>query len=141
MDAVKWFKNVARALKRGHLITIDYGDTAGVVHTATSTTHKLAVNAGTGYIMPGSKTKLIYEWVGGVDITTPVDFTAIQKTGESLGFKGSFLIQAEFLAGIGALKHLVQKALLNDRNLSIYSDQMRQLLNNHHKVLVQGKRI
>jgi len=137
LDAVKWMKNVAKSLRRGYVITIDYGARAEVLHSKKSVLHKLAVGT-VNYSLPGRNEKHIFDWVGGIDITTPVDFTALLKTGESYGLRGEMLTQKDFLVRAGVLDQVAARLLLNDRSTMNNIDQIRALFTTH-LVLLQAK--
>ncbi len=87
---------IARALSRGFVLTIDYGDLARELYSP-------ARNAGTirtfqGHLL-GDRP---YTEVGSQDITASVDFTALQEEGERVGLRSlGMTTQADALAALG----------------------------------------
>jgi SAM-dependent MidA family methyltransferase len=138
LELTKWMTGVARALKRGYVITIDYGDYANLVHLKDGPWHE-AVVAGTNYTLTSGGDKAIYERVGGVDITTYVDFSMLMKAGERLGLKGMLVSQNDFLARAGAANAVAAKLSIGDIRTSRNLDQISRLFNDRHKVLIQAK--
>jgi SAM-dependent MidA family methyltransferase len=93
--AAAWWREAAGWLRRGRLLTLDYGLSAEeffAPHRAQGTLrayhrHRLSDN--------------VLANVGEQDITAHVNFTAIQSAGEAAGLKTTeFMSQAQFLTGI-----------------------------------------
>jgi SAM-dependent MidA family methyltransferase len=102
LEAQAWMERAARSLKRGYLITIDYGASAaelyGAPHRSDGTLrafrrHRLADDP---LANPGEQ-----------DLTTTVDWTHIMKTGEELGLRPvAFERQDRFLLRAGLPEQL-----------------------------------
>jgi SAM-dependent MidA family methyltransferase len=94
-EALPWMKTLARIMRRGFAVLIDYGYTrdeqlAGR-HRDTLMTYRQH-SAGTNP----------YEAPGEQDITAHVNFTALMESGKTSGFDPLALVtQAQFLMGIG----------------------------------------
>lgn len=96
-----WTEAVARALERGFVLTVDYGDTARGLYAAP--------RAG-GTLRCAYRHVPIddpYARIGGQDITAHVDFTALAKAGERCGLATlGYTTQAAFLENLGARSFL-----------------------------------
>ncbi len=96
-----WVTKAARALGKGFLLTIDYGDTAGRVHSP-------ARPAGT--IRSYRRHRLVdnlYESPGQQDITSHVNFSALIRWGGEAGLDDAgFTSQSHFLLNLGILDFL-----------------------------------
>jgi SAM-dependent MidA family methyltransferase len=104
LDALRWMQHIARSLRNGYVITIDYGYTRA---------ESIRFPAGTlmGYRRHMAREDVLVE-PGERDITAHVNFTAIGEAGVSMGLSqesfetlGSFLLRAgeadQFAAAIG----------------------------------------
>ena len=118
-----WSQDVAAALKRGFVLTIDYGHIArrlydsNVRFRGTLVTYHSHIQTDTPLSMIGSQ-----------DITAQVDFTSISKSGEQAGLNSLGLVtQREFLSNLG-LATLQRR--LSRQNLS-----PRQMLANQAGIL------
>jgi SAM-dependent MidA family methyltransferase len=105
--AAAWFTSVARGLRRGYAIVIDYGYPAAELYRA----HRLAgtVRAHRGHTVSDDP----FAHVGEQDLTAHVDFSALRRAGERAGltFAGQ-TNQGAFLASLDMGDLLV--ALGND---------------------------
>jgi len=101
LDAVKWLRKVARALRRGFLVTIDYGDLARELWKA---------ERSRGTLRSFYRHRLIdspLQRVGEQDITASVNFTSLIEYGCDFGFElQSFERQAAFLTRMGLIERL-----------------------------------
>ena len=118
-----WSQDVAAALKRGFVLTIDYGHIArrlydsNVRFRGTLVTYHSHIQTDTPLSM-----------IGNQDITAQVDFTSISKSGEQAGLNSLGLVtQREFLSNLG-LATLQRR--LSSQNLS-----PRQMLANQAGIL------
>ncbi|MBI5198030.1 MAG: SAM-dependent methyltransferase, partial [Nitrospirae bacterium] len=95
LEASRWIRKVGGFLRRGFIVTVDYGDRAEDL-----------------YIPERSDTLLCYyrrtisgdpfQHVGEQDITSHVDFSALMKAGEEAGLRTlGFTSQFYFLLGLG----------------------------------------
>ncbi|MBW3633553.1 MAG: SAM-dependent methyltransferase [Chloroflexi bacterium] len=95
-SATAWFASVARGLRRGYAIVIDYGYPAAELYEA----HRLAgtVRAYRGHTVSDHP----FAHVGEQDLTAHVDFSALRRAGEDAGltFAGQ-TNQGAFLASLG----------------------------------------
>lgn len=97
----EWLKKVSRAVARGLLLTIDYGDTAERLHSP---------GRPRGTIRSYRKHRLLdslYQYPGGQDITAHVNFTDLFRWGEEAGLKkAGYTSQTYFLLNLGILDYL-----------------------------------
>jgi SAM-dependent MidA family methyltransferase len=101
--AAKWFAEISRGLAHGYAIVIDYGYAAKELYQS----HRLE---GTmrGYY-GHTVTDDPFVRVGEQDLTAHVDFTALQRAGESAGMtRAGLTTQGAFLASLGLGDLLVQ---------------------------------
>jgi len=99
LEATRWIQEVGQALERGWVITIDYGYPAAVLYGKRSGTlacyHRHQV-----HYSP-------YEFIGEQDITSHVNFTALDQWGRRTGLEvGGFTNQTRFLQGLGLASRL-----------------------------------
>jgi SAM-dependent MidA family methyltransferase len=95
LRAREWIGDVAHALRRGYVLTIDYGHPASKYYAPHRTGGTL-----TAYVKHHPIDDVLAE-PGMRDITAHVDFTALVKAGEQSGLKTvGFLDQQHFLMGI-----------------------------------------
>jgi len=94
--APSWMARAARALRRGFVLTLDYGYEAPELYAPWRKRGTLL----TFYRHTAGDDP--YVRVGRQDITASVDFTTVRRAGESAGLKTlAFTAQSEFLAGLG----------------------------------------
>lgn len=141
LQAVEWMRWVAGALKKGFVITIDYGYPAEELY---------APDRGKGTLLCYHKHRTVedpFVNIGEQDMTSHVDFTNLMMTGESCGLKtAGFTDQMHFLFGLGigkSIEEISAKAsteadALNAR-LLIKNLIMPGRMGNVFKVLVQYK--
>jgi SAM-dependent MidA family methyltransferase len=94
LEATQWIQEVGEALQRGWVMTIDYGYTAATLYSKRSGTlacyHRHRVH------------HCPYENIGEQDITTHVNFSALDHWGRQKGLEvGGFTNQAHFMQGLG----------------------------------------
>jgi SAM-dependent MidA family methyltransferase len=95
LAARRWMRDVAGFMRRGYLVTIDYGYPASVYYAPFRSEGTL-----TCYQEHRQGRDVLAE-PGGHDITAHVDFTALAHTGERAGWQTLALIdQQRFLTGI-----------------------------------------
>lgn len=107
LDARVWLEEVAAAIKRGYLITLDYGDLTY------------------GRYLPGDTLRCFYKHtvnseplarVGLQDITADVDFSSLIYWGQLLGLQPvKYERQVDFLIGVGLLERLMSTGSLRER--------------------------
>lgn len=95
LQARAWMDQVARALHRGFVVTIDYGFPASIYYAPFRTAGTL-----TGYRRHRRSDHLL-GFAGEQDLTAHVDFTALTRVGKEAGLgTGGVVDQQRFLTGI-----------------------------------------
>jgi SAM-dependent MidA family methyltransferase len=110
--AATWFATACRGLERGYAIVIDYGYAAKELYKE----HRLegTVRGYYGHTVIDNP----YVRIGEQDLTAHVDFTALQRAGESAGMAlAGLTTQGAFLASLGLGDLLVQ--LQQDETASV----------------------
>jgi SAM-dependent MidA family methyltransferase len=109
LAAPAWIANAARSLRRGFLLTLDYGYEAPELYApwrkrgTLLTFHRHAAGDDP------------YVRVGRQDITASVDFTSVRRAGEAAGLTTlSQVSQAELLAGLGIGEALSNRPAAED---------------------------
>ncbi|NEO29466.1 MAG: class I SAM-dependent methyltransferase [Symploca sp. SIO3C6] len=101
LAALEWLKNIANRLKRGFLLTIDYGYTAERYYL--SARHQGTLQCYYHHRHHDDP----YLYIGHQDITAHVNFTALERQGELCGLrKVGFTQQGLFLMALGLGKRL-----------------------------------
>ncbi|MBI2863983.1 MAG: SAM-dependent methyltransferase [Chloroflexi bacterium] len=139
LQAVAWIREVARHLRRGFVITIDYGYPAAELYSASRPRGTLLCYYRHSYLEDP------YVRVGQQDITAHVDFTALAKAGEEEGLLPLRLCpQRDFLLSLGLsdfVNELEKKGLSAEYRANRLA--MEELVKpdglGRLKVLVQGK--
>jgi SAM-dependent MidA family methyltransferase len=143
LQALNWMEKVGRCLKKGFVLTIDYGYLTDELYTPSRRDGTLLCY----YQHQASFNP--YERLGEQDITSHVNFTSLIKKGEEVGLHFTGLVpQYRFLIGLGILQEMESL----ERDLSEI-DGLRLRLSLKHliepeagmgevfKVLIQHKRI
>ena len=142
LEAVRWVQRVAKGLKQGFVITIDYGYPADELYSPLRP-------AGTFLCYQGHKALSDpYVLLGLQDMTSHVDFTSLIAAGEGVGLKCTGLVpQYRFLLALGILERLAQLGngkgegeALNER-LTIKNLILPGGMGETFKVLIQHKGI
>lgn len=95
LRARSWIADVARALVKGYVLTIDYGHPAALYYSPHRTSGTL-----TAYVKHHAVDDVLAE-PGRRDITAHVDFSALDRAGEDAGLTTlGFIDQQRFLMGI-----------------------------------------
>ena len=96
LQAIEWLNDIAQTLRKGYIITMDYGfQSSGlyVNHKCNGTLlcyHKHSINEN------------VYQNIGRQDITSHVNFSALQYWGKQMGLEDcGFTNQANFLLALG----------------------------------------
>jgi SAM-dependent MidA family methyltransferase len=144
LAAPVWMRQVAQRIKRGFVMTIDYGYPAEELY---------APHRRTGTLMCYHRHQADdnpYERVGEKDITAHVDFTALQKAGSETGLETLwFGEQYRFLLGLGFFEELVrlEAAAVDEKEARALRLTLKNLImpeagmGETFKVLVQGKNV
>jgi SAM-dependent MidA family methyltransferase len=139
LEALKWINEISACLKKGYIITIDYGYSGAELYCDRHSQgtivcyHNHSVN------------DCPYEHIGRQDITSHVNFSALDHWGMKSGlFSCGFTNQASFLLGLGLNEYLTQ-SMNHAKN---FSDLKRNALlkymllidmGDKYKVLIQQK--
>jgi SAM-dependent MidA family methyltransferase len=139
LAALDQLENISRSLKRGYLVTIDYGYTAAEVAAGR--------RCASGSLMSYARHQAfedVFSDPGGRDITAHVNFTALEERGKQLGLTSlSLQTQAQFLLHAGQPDEF-QEALAarDDADAQRLRMQLKTLLfgmGETFRVLVQRK--
>ncbi len=96
LEAQRWMRDVARVLKRGFVLTVDYGHAARDLYSPARKNGTLMCYAG------HRASEEPYENIGLQDMTAHVDFTSLALAGEQAGLEMTgFTNQLSFLTGLG----------------------------------------
>jgi len=128
LEATEWIRDAANALASGFVLTIDYGHCAADLYSRQSGTlacyhrHRVA--------------HCPYEHIGEQDITTHVNFSALDHWGRRYGLEYcGYTSQTRFLQGLGLTARL--------RREGVATPQLRKLIemSEQFKVLIQRKNL
>lgn len=134
--AAEWLKHVSEKLRKGFVLTIDYGDTTDGIYRENGSDGTLRC------FYNHTVNQNYYERLGEQDITAHVDFTNLMNTGKSLGLEVTgFTKQSHFLIALGILENLNNtkkdiETILKVKNL-FHPEGMGDIF----KVLIQHKNI
>lgn len=104
LEAPAWIRRAAAALRRGYLLTLDYGYEAADLYAPWRKRGTLL----TFYRHTAGEDP--YARIGHQDITASVDFTTVARAGEEAGLRTLGLVtQADFLAALGIGELLAQQ--------------------------------
>lgn len=142
MQAIKWIEEIAGALCEGFVLTIDYGYPANELYSGTK-------NGGTLICYHNHRVnENPYDHIGEQDITSHVNFSALNHWGFQHGLKFcGFTNQGYFLRGLGFLDHLreIEKKINNNISDNREKAMLIQILliqmGSKLKVLIQSKGI
>jgi SAM-dependent MidA family methyltransferase len=137
LRAVDWVRDIARRLRRGFVILIDYGHEAHELYSASHSGGTLtSFTRHTSGTPAGDAMPAWLEHPGDQDITTHVDFTSVRTAAEAEGLTTlGFLDQTYFILGlIGA----VNQTTFRER-LALKTLLMPGGLGSTMKVLILGK--
>jgi len=136
LSAAKWLRHVSEKLRKGFVLTIDYGDTTDGIYRE---------NGSDGTVRCFYKHTVnrdYYERPGGQDITAHVDFTNLMNAGKSAGLEVTgFTKQSHYLIALGILERLNNtnkdiETILKVKNL-FHPEGMGDVF----KVLIQHKNV
>ena len=140
LKALDWIKSIGALLKRGFVITIDYGLPARELFRHNRNGNLLCYYRHTMNNNP-------FHQIGYQDITAKVDFTSLAATGRDAGLEVTgFTTQFYFFMGIGALGEFKEVEELNMGNLDAFqwNQGIKELMlpggmGDDFKVLIQHK--
>lgn len=141
LDAIHWIKNVGENLKKGFLITIDYGYPKADYYSPQRSDGTLLC------YYRHSTTDNPYTRVGEQDITSHVDFSSLSEAGKKAGLElTGFCEQFHFLMGLGVFDELNSMDETEDFNPEAYRENMAikrllmpEAMGGTFKVLIQHK--
>jgi len=140
LQALDWIADVAGALNRGYVLTIDYGYQNAAMYKA---------NRNQGTLVCYYKHTVndsCYEHIGEQDMSCHVNFSALSHWGTKNGLKESgFTDQGSFLTALGFRERLIQ-SLVAEQDI-VYAAQHASAINHallmdmgtKYKVLIQEK--
>jgi len=143
LDAVGWSEKIAQRLKRGRVITIDYGDLADRLYAAERPNGTLRCFS--RHLISDEP----LERIGEQDITASVNFTALIEYGRDFGLEVvSFARQTDYLIGLGLLDRAAALSVKAgdessqelQHRLALKQLFVPQGIPSHFQVLVQEKR-
>lgn len=137
-----WLEEAARALKRGYVVTIDYGREADDLYSQERFRGTLTT------FFRHTQTDNPYVRVGRQDMTSQVDFTTLMRHGEDSGLTNlAYLTQARFLTNLGLRRwvaHLPSMGLPQQQRDANRMGMLRLVRPDgmgNFKVLIQGKNV
>lgn len=141
LEALEWLERISRLLAKGFIITIDYGGEAGEIYSPSRFQ---------GTLVCYYRHQLVdnpYVRIGDQDITALVNFTALIRKGEELGWRTlTFTSQANFLVEHGIIERLEKLQHSNasesekiKARLAIKNLIMPQAMGERYRVLIQQK--
>ena len=137
IDAIKWMKEVSSSLKKGFVITIDYGYPSDELYQEYR-------NRGTLMCYyKHSVNENPFENIGEQDITSHVNFSALNHWGAKFGLETcGFTDQLHFLMGLGIeeyLKNLHDKDPINYYKKMLPIKTLMMDMGETFKILIQNK--
>jgi SAM-dependent MidA family methyltransferase len=101
LEAIFWLKEISSVIKKGFLITIDYGYTAAQLYNPSYSTGTLLCYSN------HQVNNKYYNCIGQQDITAHVNFSALDYWGQQYGLEcAGYTLQSHFMHGLGLLKLL-----------------------------------
>jgi len=140
LEATEWIKEISAALQKGFILTIDYGYPSSVLYSKKDGTllcyhgHRINHNP--------------YDLIGEQDITSHVNFTALDYWGKMNGLECcGYTTQTHFLQGLGITNYLqkIEAAGLEGNDPAMRQQRLWQLrtllleMGRKFKVLIQRK--
>ena len=143
LDGVRWIKNIGENLKKGFLVTIDYGYPKADYYSPLRNDGTLLC------YYRHSTTDNPYTRVGEQDITAHIDFSSLAEAGKESGLElTGFCEQFHFLMGLGVFDELNSMDETEDFNSEAYRENMAikrllmpEAMGGTFKVLIQHKGI
>jgi SAM-dependent MidA family methyltransferase len=129
LEVSKWYDRIGRALRRGFVLSIDYG------HLAPDLYHPDRRSGTLACYYRHTRSDDPYARIGLQDMTTHVNFTDLIKRGEAVGLQlTGFVPQYRFLLSLGFLKEVSRQ---DEQGMSS-SDSMMDRLTMKHLILPGG---
>lgn len=142
LEAPVWIKKVGALLRRGFVLTIDYGYPASELYSP------MRRNGTLMCYYRHTSNENPYQRLGYQDITSHVDFTALERAGEGQGLKPLYFAeQYRFLMGLGFVEALLalQARAADEKEARALRLTLKNLIMPEggmvetFKVLIQGK--
>jgi SAM-dependent MidA family methyltransferase len=136
LQALEWLKEIAARLKKGYVITVDYGFQSNELYSEKRNLGTLAC------YYKHCVTDMPYSNIGMQDITSHVNFSALHFWGKKYGLELSgFCNQNYFLRSLGLADHLRKKEMESTRNNKelFHLNKLLIEMGNKFKVLIQQK--
>ncbi|MCS6805569.1 MAG: SAM-dependent methyltransferase [Acidobacteriota bacterium] len=141
LNALRYLELIARLLKHGYLLTIDYGDRRERLFSAAR--REGTVRSFYRHVLIDD----VLERIGDQDITASVDFTTLIEHGERVGLRlVEFKTQRQFLLEQGLMERLAAMRESGGAGVEFYQSLlaakhllMPGALGDHFKVLIQQK--
>ncbi|MCZ7362881.1 MAG: SAM-dependent methyltransferase [Candidatus Methanoperedens sp.] len=137
LDAVKWIEDIALSIKKGYVITIDYGYPSSELY------HEYRNRGTIMCYYRHTENEDPYRHIGEQDITSHVNFSALERRGSKNGLKlCGFTDQMHFLMGLGIEEYLMK---LQENEPENYLKKMLPVktlmmeMGETFKVLIQNK--
>jgi SAM-dependent MidA family methyltransferase len=133
LDAARWYRQVSASMKKGYIVTIDYG------YHANDLLQPLKSGGTVRCYYRHEMHSDPYTNIGNQDITADVNFSILNDFGTRNGFEFSgYVSQNRFLRALGFIPFLSD---LNDseENKLFTFDTLLHQMGNHFKVLIQRK--
>lgn len=139
LEAINWIKEIAEHLKKGYVLTIDYGYPSFELYNE---------YRGYGTLMCYNKHKTNnkpYHYIGEQDITSHVNFSALCLWGFKNGLEFSgFTDQSHFLSALGFRDHIKKREIpgqdyFNFKNEMNLTQTLVKDMGSKFKVLIQQK--
>jgi SAM-dependent MidA family methyltransferase len=138
LEATNWIQEVARALDKGFVLTIDYGYPSSALYSKRSGTLACYNQHKVSYCP--------YDRIGDQDITHHINFSALDDWGRRSGLDCcGYTSQIHFLQGLGLTRCLRKMEETSTGDPAIRQQQLRQLqtllldMGHKFKVLIQRK--
>jgi SAM-dependent MidA family methyltransferase len=129
MQALHWLKDISHALKKGFVITIDYGHTSAELYSPSKRMGSLVC------YKEHQVNNAYFDCIGQQDITAHVNFSALNHWGMQYGLEcAGYTLQSHFMHGLGLVKALEHK---QHNDIGFYNLIMS--ISKKFKVLVQQK--
>lgn len=142
LEATSWIKEVSKSLRKGYLITIDYGSLSAELYNNRRSCGTLLC------YYKHQQNDNPYQFIGQQDITTHINFSALSHWGSQYGIEPCGIVnQVEFLLALGIKEYQNSILINNPDNLAL---AMQQSLINYRllmdmgmkfKVLIQQKAV
>lgn len=140
LEATEWIREISAAMKKGFVMTIDYGYSSSVLY---------GKKEGTLVCYHGHRINdSPYDFIGEQDITSHVNFSALDHWGRKNGLECcGYTTQTHFLQGLGITHHLqqIEAAGLQEMDPALRQQRLWQLrtllleMGRRFKVLIQRK--